>query len=237
MEHSIGTQLRHARERRDLSVAQVAEAVRLRPSVIQWFESDDFTPCGPAAYVRGYLRSLASYLDLPADDIIAEYARLYQPPPPSALPRTEVTRRRRATVATTSDGSASRQRASNSDQEQTKQQQKSGSAPGRRTPRRTARSQAPHVQQPDGQQPETGSAGDGTPMGSRAARRWLPMMWFTVVLLVVAALGYSLIASDARHRTSVPSTSSQHSQLFSPSPAPFAVDRMVTARMPATLRA
>ncbi|NBO46415.1 MAG: DUF4115 domain-containing protein, partial [Actinobacteria bacterium] len=42
MEHTIGTQLRRARERRDLSIAQVADAVRLRPSVIQWLESDDF---------------------------------------------------------------------------------------------------------------------------------------------------------------------------------------------------
>lgn len=233
MEHTIGTQLRHARERRDLSIAQVADAVRLRPSVIQWLESDDFTPCGPAAYVRGYLRSLATYLDLPADDIVAEYSRLYQPPPPSALPRSEVTRRRRGIVATTSnDGTASSRQ--NSASEQTP---KSQSTPTRRTSRKSAHAATTRAQKPGSTPSETGGASDDSPVGARGSRRWLPMMWFAVVLLVVAALGYSLIATDARHRTSVPSTSGTHVQLFSPSPAPFAIDNMVGARMPATLRA
>lgn len=81
MQHTIGARLHDARIERGLAVGQLAEAVRLRPQVLQWLEADDFTPCGPPAYVRGYLRCVATYLDLPADEIVAEYTRSYQPQP------------------------------------------------------------------------------------------------------------------------------------------------------------
>ena len=189
MEHTIGTRLRHAREERGLEIAQVAEAVRLRPGVVQWLEADDFTPCGPAAYVRGYLRSLASYLELPADELVADYTRTYQPAAPSAVPR----------VA--------------------------------RAPRRTQREAAADG---DGR-----GSGDHEPPGrpSTRSRKWLPMMWFIAILVIVAALGYSLVTADAHRRSTVRSTSGAHSQTFSPSPAPFSVDRIEPARMPVRVRA
>ncbi|NDB17712.1 MAG: radical SAM protein, partial [Actinobacteria bacterium] len=81
MQHTIGARLHDARVERGLAIGQLAEAVRLRPQVLQWLEADDFTPCGPPAYVRGYLRCVATYLDLPADDLVAEYTQAYQPQP------------------------------------------------------------------------------------------------------------------------------------------------------------
>lgn len=231
MEHTIGSRLRSARQQRELTIAQVAEAVRLRPSVVQWLESDDFTPCGPTAYVRGYLRSLASYLDLPADDIVAEYSRLYQPLPPSALPRTAVVRRRRASVVTTgADGpiAGKQSRDVNGHREVPP-------AHSNRQQRRGAKALS-KLGSPSHDDTSLSSSGGDEARRSSHSFRWLPMMWFAVVLLVVAALGYSLIASDARHRTTLPSTSDAYRQPFSPSPAPFAFDAVVPARMPARLR-
>lgn len=92
MQHTIGARLHDSRLDHGLSIAQLAEAVRLRPQVLQWLEADDFTPCGPPAYVRGYLRCVASYLDLPADDIVGEYVAAYQPQPePTAASATSPT--------------------------------------------------------------------------------------------------------------------------------------------------
>ena len=129
MQHTIGARLHDARVERGLAIGQLAEAVRLRPQVLQWLEADDFTPCGPPAYVRGYLRCVATYLDLPADDLVAEYTQAYQP-------------------------------------------------------------------QPEPMQ-------DSRP---RAQRPWLPMMWFMTVLVLVGAIGYALLAADARAREPLPTT-------------------------------
>ena len=133
MQQTIGTQLRAARITHDLSVAQLAEAVRLRPRVIEWLEADDFTPCGPPAYVRGYLRCVSSYLELPGDDLVAEYSMAYEPQP--------------ATVV--------------------------AAEPVRRSRRRT----------------------------------WMPMAWFIVIITIVGALGYTLLAHDSHARQTMPTTS------------------------------
>ena len=241
MDSSIGSRLRDAREERGLSIAHVCEAVRLRPSVIQWLESDDFTPCGPPAYVRGYLRSLASYLDLPADDIVADYIRQYQPAPPAALPRHAERPARRGpgraagSVAEGSDGdsaaAAGKRAAAGSN----------GSHPRQRPARRGTPRVSSSAGAGPGQDPSVdGPGADPTDAGAHVlgdSRRWLPLIWFLVVMTVVAALGYTLVAHDARSRSTIPATTGIRTQPFSPSPAPFTVGTAGLIHAPQVLRA
>lgn len=232
MDASIGSQLRAARQERGLSIAHVAEAVRLRPSVIHWLETDDFTPCGPAAYVRGYLRSLASYLDLSADDIVAEYTRQYQPAPPRALPRATTTSRRRGRHhgMPTADHAAA------------------GTEPGAAPPTEASLRPLRNGRKPRGSSRVTRPTDSAAEISDEpsprddsirlsAGRTWLPLVWFVVVMTVVAALGYTLLLHDARARDSVPATTGVRSQPFSPSPAPFTVGRAEHLNPPRVFRA
>jgi cytoskeletal protein RodZ len=57
---SIGETLTAARESAGLSVEQVAEATRIRKTLVQAIEHDDFTPCGGDFYARGHIRTIAA---------------------------------------------------------------------------------------------------------------------------------------------------------------------------------
>ena len=62
-------------------------------------------------------------------------------------------------------------------------------------------------------------------------------MWFLVVMIVVAALGYTLSAHDARGRSTVPATTSIPAQPFNPRPAPFTVGTAGLINAPQVMRA
>ena len=57
---SIGETLTAARESAGLSVEQVAEATRIRRTLVQAIEDDDFSPCGGDFYARGHIRTIAA---------------------------------------------------------------------------------------------------------------------------------------------------------------------------------
>ncbi|ATJ81401.1 RodZ domain-containing protein [Halomonas beimenensis] len=70
---SPGEMLRRAREAMELSRDEVAEALNLRPAVIDGLERDDYDEVPIATYRRGYLRSYASLLDLDPEQVLAAY--------------------------------------------------------------------------------------------------------------------------------------------------------------------
>jgi cytoskeletal protein RodZ len=57
---SIGETLTAARESAGLSVEQVAETTRIRRTLVQAIEHDDFSPCGGDFYARGHIRTIAA---------------------------------------------------------------------------------------------------------------------------------------------------------------------------------
>jgi len=73
-----GERLRQARERRGMTVAAVAETLRLSSAMIEALEQDRYDALPPAAFVRGYLRSYSELLGLPADEVLRAHA-LAQP--------------------------------------------------------------------------------------------------------------------------------------------------------------
>jgi cytoskeleton protein RodZ len=69
----IGAELVVARRRLDLDIDELAERTRIRPSVIEAIEADDFGPCGGDFYARGHLRMLARVLGLDPGPIVEAY--------------------------------------------------------------------------------------------------------------------------------------------------------------------
>ncbi len=69
----IGNTLREARVRRNLTLQQVEEDTKIRVKYIQAMENEDFDVMPGATYVKGFLRTYATYLSLDPDVILDEY--------------------------------------------------------------------------------------------------------------------------------------------------------------------
>ncbi|MBB3139480.1 RodZ domain-containing protein [Halomonas organivorans] len=70
---SPGELLRREREALELSRDEVAEALNLRPAVIEGLENDIYDEVPIATYRRGYLRSYANLLGMDAERVLAAY--------------------------------------------------------------------------------------------------------------------------------------------------------------------
>ncbi|HEX2100112.1 MAG TPA: helix-turn-helix domain-containing protein [Candidatus Synoicihabitans sp.] len=70
---NIGERLEEARKRKGISIREAAEATKVRGDYLHKFESNQFDINLPDIYIRGFLRTYANYLKLPADKIVADY--------------------------------------------------------------------------------------------------------------------------------------------------------------------
>lgn len=70
---SIGETLTAARENAGMSVEQVAEATRIRRTLVQAIEHDDFAPCGGDFYARGHIRTIATTVGADPRPLLAEF--------------------------------------------------------------------------------------------------------------------------------------------------------------------
>ncbi len=73
---SIGERLEEARKRKGITIREAAEAIKIRSEYLHKFEGNQYDLRLPEIYVRGFLRSYANYLKLPADKIISDYNAL-----------------------------------------------------------------------------------------------------------------------------------------------------------------
>ncbi|MGH8453002.1 MAG: helix-turn-helix domain-containing protein [Nevskiales bacterium] len=71
---SPGEMLRHARESRNLTIADLAGQTRLSRAVLEALEKNDFANLAMPVYVRGYFRKCAHVLNLPEDRLLQAYA-------------------------------------------------------------------------------------------------------------------------------------------------------------------
>jgi len=71
-----GARLRAERERRGLSLVQVAGEMHMDTAVAEALEAERFDTLGAPIFVRGHLRNYARLLGLNEDEIVAEYERL-----------------------------------------------------------------------------------------------------------------------------------------------------------------
>lgn len=71
MTETIGNILKNARELRDLNIAQVSKATRIRAHYIEAMEADRFDELPSPVHVRGFLRAYAEFLGLAESDLIS----------------------------------------------------------------------------------------------------------------------------------------------------------------------
>lgn len=73
---TIGERLEEARKKKGISIREAAEATKIRGDYLQKFESNQFDIGLTEIYTRGFLRTYANFLKLPADRILSDYTAL-----------------------------------------------------------------------------------------------------------------------------------------------------------------
>lgn len=83
---SPGGLLRRRREKRALSVAEVAKRLHLDAGIIEALEKDDYARIASPVYVRGYLASYARLVEADSERIIALFDSIAPTEPPAIAP-------------------------------------------------------------------------------------------------------------------------------------------------------
>jgi hypothetical protein len=76
----IGETLAAARHQAGLTVAEVSERTRIRPTIIRAIEDDDYTSCGGDFYARGNIRDIARVVGTDPEPLIREYDAAHRAP-------------------------------------------------------------------------------------------------------------------------------------------------------------
>lgn len=71
-----GAFLAAERQKRGISIEQVANRLNLRTQVIAHLEADEYDQLPEAVFVQGYIRGYCKYLAIQADDLIAAYTQI-----------------------------------------------------------------------------------------------------------------------------------------------------------------
>ena len=102
---TIGERLEDARKKKGISIREAAEATKIRGDYLQKFEGNQFDIGLTEIYVRGFLKSYAVFLKLPADRILNDYASLGRGEARPRQPSREVYGRMDLSVASNDESS------------------------------------------------------------------------------------------------------------------------------------
>ncbi|MER6577278.1 helix-turn-helix domain-containing protein [Nonomuraea sp. NPDC001023] len=80
-EQSIGAMLAAARQAAGMTVAQVSAATRIRETIINRIEQDDYDQCGGAFYSRGHVKAIAKVVGLDPEATVHLFDQQYGGPP------------------------------------------------------------------------------------------------------------------------------------------------------------
>jgi cytoskeleton protein RodZ len=97
---TIGERLEEARKKKGISIREAAEATKIRGDYLQKFESNHFDIGLTEIYTRGFLRTYANFLKVPADRLLNDYAALGRGDARPRTPNREVYGRMEISVAT-----------------------------------------------------------------------------------------------------------------------------------------
>jgi cytoskeleton protein RodZ len=81
---ALGEEFRIAREARGLTLSDVAEQIHIRSVYLNAIENEDWKAIGAPVYVRGFLRTYARFLGLPAEEAVAHFNESAPPERPAA---------------------------------------------------------------------------------------------------------------------------------------------------------
>lgn len=101
---TIGERLEEARKKKGISIREAAESTKIRGDYLQKFESNHFDIGLTEIYTRGFLRTYANFLKVPADRIVNDYAALGRGEARPRQPNREVYGRMDITVAKAGEG-------------------------------------------------------------------------------------------------------------------------------------
>jgi len=82
MDAALGERFRAAREARGLTLADVAEQIRIRSVYLAAIEDENWGAIGAPVYIRGFLRTYARFLGLDPEEAVATFAAHHTPPTP-----------------------------------------------------------------------------------------------------------------------------------------------------------
>ena len=77
---SFGARLRHERERKKISVAEIAESTKILGALLEGLENDDVSRWPTGFYRRAFMRAYASAIGLDPDTTVREFLERYPEP-------------------------------------------------------------------------------------------------------------------------------------------------------------
>jgi cytoskeletal protein RodZ len=86
----LGALLRSAREKKNLTLPEVADDIRIKVKYLEALEEGNYAQIPGSAYVTGFLRNYARYLGLHPDDMVQEFYSDRPMPVPAVKPATRV---------------------------------------------------------------------------------------------------------------------------------------------------
>jgi len=88
----LGEQLKNARENAGLSIQDVANSLKLSPTLVSALENDDYDPLPEPVFVHGYIRNYANIVNLSPDRLLRSYDHGGAPSPHLTVTPTVTTR-------------------------------------------------------------------------------------------------------------------------------------------------
>jgi cytoskeleton protein RodZ len=84
---SLGSHLRELRERRGLSLDELARSTRVARRYLEALEADEYASLPAPVFIRGFVRAYCQVLGAPAEEALALYAPSEPAAPPPPVPR------------------------------------------------------------------------------------------------------------------------------------------------------
>jgi cytoskeleton protein RodZ len=201
---TIGERLEEARKKKGISIREAAEATKIRGDYLQKFESNHFDIGLTEIYTRGFLRTYANFLKLPADRIMSDYAALGRGEVRPRAPNREIYGRMDITVASTAEAA---DRAAPPDEKPAAE-----AAPTRAQPH-YPRNQRPSL--PSGPDPAV-------------IFRWLKIAGAIVAVLIVLWVVKSLFTGGSRSPATAAATRTANAYAPSSTAQPAPAERSIT---------
>jgi transcriptional regulator with XRE-family HTH domain len=192
---TIGERLEEARKKKGISIREAAEATKIRGDYLSKFENNQFDINLTELYVRGFLRTYAQFLRLPADRIINDYTALGRGELRPRQPSREVYGRMDVSVVSAEERAESPVAVA--------EEKASAPSPARRVPGANRRGSAP-----------AGSSIDPAMMFKFV--KWAAIGVVAILLLWALKSIFSSAASDHISKSATPVTSSPVSSPQSP---------------------
>jgi cytoskeletal protein RodZ len=76
MSQTLGEKLREAREKRGISISEVAEQTRISPLYITSIEKDDYKPLPGGIFNKGFVKSYAKFIGIDEHEALQDYSKI-----------------------------------------------------------------------------------------------------------------------------------------------------------------